>query len=169
MDYFEVVEKRRSIRNFLDKIIKKEFIEQIINTARFAPTARNIQPWKFVIISNQEVKAKIAEIAPNGSFISMAPICIAVFCEVTKYYLEDGSAATTIICNAAAALGIGTCWIAGDKKPYCETVMKIVNAPRDCKLVSLIALGYASEEVRQKDKKPLKEILFWGMFKNESK
>ena len=166
MDTIKVLKNRRSVRLFLDKPIVKEDLESLIDVARFAPTARNVQPWEFVIVTDKKVLTKIAHLAENGKFISGAGACIAVFCAETKYYLEDGCAATVNILNAAAALGIGSCWVAGDKKDYADTVAQLLGFPSGYKLISLIALGYPKDDdaFRITDKRPLKELMHWERF-----
>ncbi len=166
MDILEVLKKRRSIRIFQDKQIHKEDLEKLVDVARYAATARNVQPWKFVIVTDTKVLNLLGELGENAKLIAGSKACIIVFCENTKYYLEDGCAATVNILNAATALGIGSCWVAGDKKPYTEDVARILNAPKGLKLVSLVALGYPKEKdvFRAADKKPLQEILYWEKF-----
>lgn len=166
MDVIDILRKRRSIRVFKDKPIAKADLETIIDAARYAPTARNVQPWEFVIITNGDILIKISKLAENARLISGARVCIAIFCADTKYYLEDGCAATVNILNAAAALHIGSCWVAGDKKDYCNEVSKLLGAPLGQKLVSLIALGYPQDENSFKlvDKRPLKELMHWENF-----
>ena len=166
MDAIKVLKNRRSVRLFLDKPIVKEDLESLIDVARFAPTARNVQPWEFVVVTDKKVLTKIANLAENGRFISGAGACIAVFCAETKYYLEDGCAATVNILNAAAALGIGSCWVAGDKKDYADTVLQLLSLPSGYKLISLIALGYPKDKdaFRVTDKRPLKELIHWERF-----
>jgi nitroreductase len=157
----EVLKKRRSIRSYKDKPIAKAILEQIIDTARYAPTARNLQPWEFVVITLPDSLRKISELTDNGKFIRQAKACIAVFCQDTKYYLEDGCAATVNILLAATALGIGSCWVAGDKKPYCSQIIELLNVPASFKLVSLVALGYPepADSFREADKKGLSELI----------
>ncbi|MBU2251454.1 MAG: nitroreductase family protein, partial [Candidatus Omnitrophica bacterium] len=104
----------------------------------------------------------LGEIAPNGKFIKDAAAAIIVFCEDTKYYLEDGCAATENILLAAAALGLGACWVAGDKKDYSLEVCKYFGAPQNYKLVSMISLGYPQSEPAGQPKKALSEILHRG-------
>ena len=89
---------------------------------------------------------------------------IAIFCREGRYYLEDGCAATENILLAAHALGLGTCWVAGDKKPYCETVGKLLNIPAGYKLVSMVSLGYAEYEGKAQGKRKLEEVLHWEKF-----
>jgi nitroreductase len=163
MNIIEVLKTRRSIRRYINKPIPDEIIKDIINCARLAPTANNKQPWLFVVIKDKKLKEKIAELTDYGKFIKQADCCIAVFCEDTKYYLEDGSAATENILLAAWHYGIGSCWIAGDKKSYAEEIRKILEIPQKYKLVSLISLGYPEKEEIKKSqnikKKTLEEVI----------
>ena len=166
MDVIEIIRTRRSIREYQDKSIPKELLQDLVDAARFAPTARGVEPWEFVVITNPEVLKKIAGLAENGRFLAGARACIAVFCKDTKYYLEDGCAATQNILIAATNLGIGSCWVAGDKKPYCEQVSNLLNVPSSFKLVSLLALGYPQSQAsfRVKNKRSLKQMIHWEKF-----
>jgi nitroreductase len=115
----------------------------------------NLQPWKFIVVTNGAMRTKIANITDYGKFIADAPACIAVFCEDTKYYLEDGCAAVENI-----LLGVGSCWIAGDKKTYAEEVANLLGVPNRYKLIVLIALGYSDQKPRGR-RKSLAEMLSW--------
>jgi nitroreductase len=164
-DLLEALKSRRSQRNFVDnKPIPRKHLEQIIDCARLAATARNVQPWEFVVVTDQGIRQQIAEIATTGKFIAQASACVIVFCQDTKYYLEDGCAATENILLAAASLGISSCWVAGDKKPYDEEIRSLLSVPQGYKLISFIALGYAGEEVERVPKRPLTEVLHWEKF-----
>lgn len=156
----DVIKKRRSIRTYKKETIPQQILKEIVDCGRLAPTARNIQPWKFVIITQDKTIKKIAEATDHGKFLAEAPACILVFCQDTKYYLEDGCAATQNILIAAQSFGIGSCWIAGDKKPYAEKICQIINAPEGLKLVSIIALGYPAENPSPQ-KKSIEEVLIW--------
>jgi len=160
----EAIKNRHSVRAFNDKTVAPELIEKIIDCARFAPTARNVQPWEFVVVAKKDTLVKLAALAENGKFLSQCPSCVAIFCRDTKYYLEDGCAATENILISATALGLNTCWIAGDKKDYASSVCRLLSVPEDFKLVSLIAIGYSDVPVQAPAKKPLKEILHWEIF-----
>lgn len=166
METGELLKKRRSIREYKDKAIPREALEQLVDAARYAPTARNIQPWQFIVITSQEALKKISELGENSRFVARAKACIAVFCADTKYYLEDGCAATQNILLAATALELGSCWVAGDKKPYCSQVSSLLNVPPAYKLVSLIALGYpeSADSFKVAGKKDLSEVIHWEKF-----
>jgi len=167
MDALEAIKKRRSIRRYKHKSIPKEILERIVDAGRFAPTARGVEPWEFIVVTDKSVLKKIGDItAENGRFISEAGACIAVFCNDTKYYLEDGCAACENILIAAASLGIASCWVAGDKKPYCGRIAELLNVPTSLKLVSLISLGYSESEddFRIIEKRSLGEVIHWERF-----
>lgn len=165
MENLELLRIRRSIRTFQNRSISQEDLEKLVDSARFAPTARNVQPWEFVVVMDKHKLTELANLAENGRFMAQAAACIAVYCADTKYYLEDGCAATCNILLAATALGIGSCWIAGDKKPYLQQVNTLLNAPAKMKLISLVALGYPQKDCfKPADKRQLKELLHWDKF-----
>lgn len=164
MEVHEALTRRRSVRSFSAKPVPSALIEKLIEAARFAPTARNIQPWEFIAVTGKGMLQELSALAPNGRFIADAACCIAVFCQETKYYLEDGCAATVNILTAAHALGLGACWVAGDKKDYCPKVAQMLAVPQGYKLVSLIAIGYPAENSGDPPKRPLSELLHWEKF-----
>jgi nitroreductase len=164
MDAFEAIENRRSVRKYKPKTISKEIIEKLINAARLAPSAINIQPWEFIAITNTETLNKIADITDHGKFIANAPLCIAIFCRDTKYYLEDGTAAVENILIAATALGLGTCWVAGDKKTYANEIRELLSVPIDHKLVALVPIGYPDDDSNSKSKREVIDVLHFEKF-----
>jgi nitroreductase len=164
MDAFKAIESRRSIRKYKPEKISKETIEKLINAARFAPSAINIQPWEFIAITNKETLNKLADITDHGKFIANAPLCIATFCRDTKYYLEDGSTAVQNILIAANALGLGACWVAGDKKVYADEIRDLLSVPKDYKLVALIPVGYPDDDSISKSKREVIDVLHFEKF-----
>ncbi len=127
MDAIECMKTRRSIRAFLDRPVPRTVVEDIVDCGRLAATAVNIQPWIFVAVEDARLREQIADITDYGKFIARAPVCIAVFCSNVKYFLEDGSAATQNLLNAARAHGLGSCWVAGHKKKYAEKVRDLLG------------------------------------------
>lgn len=166
MELFAALRKRRSIRQYRATKIPRRALEKIVDAGRFAATARGVQPWEFVVVTQEQVLRELADITDHGKFLAGAAACIAVFSMDTKYYLEDGSAATQNILLAATGLGIGSCWIAGDKKPYGARIGELLGVPASHKLVSLVALGYplAAGMFRQTEKRPLQQLLHWERF-----
>ena len=163
MDAIEVLKRRRSVRAYKGARVPRKIIEDIVDCGRLAATAVNIQPWEFVVVTDPDRLRRIAETTDYGKFIAHAPVCVVVVCRDTKYYLEDGSAATENILLAAHAHGLGSCWVAGDKKPYAAEICRLVGAPQGYKLVSLVPIGYPAESP-QKAKRPLSDVLHWQKY-----
>ncbi|HRZ86317.1 MAG TPA: nitroreductase family protein [bacterium] len=166
MDALEAIARRRSVRSYDGRPVGRDMLEKIVAAGMQAATARNVQPWEFVAVTERETLRRIAAAAEYGKFIAEAGACIAVYCADTKYYLEDGCAATQNILVAAAALGVGSCWVAGDKKEYCPAVSALLGTPQGCRLISLIALGYPrpAGESGGVRKRAVREALHWERF-----
>lgn len=158
----QMMKSRRSVRQFENKPIPQEIIEDILDCARLAPTAINIQPWLFGAVTDSGLKRQIAALTDYGKFIENCAVCFAVFTDSsTKYFLEDGCAATENILLACTAYGIGSCWVAGHKKAYVDSVRKLLNVPEPYTLISLIAAGYSKQKPSLK-KKSLAEVSFFN-------
>lgn len=166
MDILSGIKKRRSIREYKDKAVPRTAIKKIVDAARFAPTARNEQPWEFVAVTDKELLKRIASITDHGKFIAGAGACIAVFSSDTKYYLEDCSAAMENAMLEASSLKIGSCWVAGDKKPYAPMINQLLGVPEKYKLAGLVSLGYplTDKSFRETAKRDLDEVLHWEKF-----
>jgi len=163
VDAIEAIKNRRSIRKYSNKEISQDILKDIVDCARLAPSANNIQPCEFVVITNKIKLREISEITDYGKFIENAVACIIVACKEAKYYLEDGCAATENILVAAKAYDIGSCWVAGDKKPYAGEILKLLEFPQGYKLVSIIPLGYPNEAPKPM-KRYLNEVLHLEKF-----
>ncbi len=164
MDALQALRGRRSVRAYDEnKPVSREMIEAVVNCGRLAATARNEQPWEFVAVTNVTMRKRIADKTLHGKHIGNAPVCIAVFCADSKYYLEDGCAATQNMLVAAWALGLGTCWVAGDKKEYADELRDMLGVPSDKKLISLISVGYPAS-VPSPSKRPLQDVLHWEKY-----
>src|SRR5690606_13254154 len=144
--------------------IPNDVIEDIIDCARQAPSAINIQSWAFVVVTDDDARRAIAEATDHGGHIAQAPACVAVFCKDGQYFLEDVSAATTHILLAARAHGLGACWISGHGRPYADRVAQILGVPKEFRLVSLISLGRPAT-TPSPPKRPLADVLHWQRFR----
>jgi len=164
METVNSINTRVSVREYQFRPIEKEILIKLIDAGRRAPSARAVEPWNFVIVQNRKTLAEISRLADSGRFIKNAAVCIAVFCKDTKYYLEDGCAATENILIAASDFGLGACWVAADKKPYVNDVRQLLGAPGEFRLVSLISLGWPKNQPRQEKKRLLEEVIHWERF-----
>ena len=125
----------------------------------------NAQPWKFIVIRDEEVKNKLASIAPFGRFIAQAPVGIAVVIDPqgSSHPIEDGAAATQNILLAAHALDLGACWIGSYGSDYEGRAKEILGIPRDRRILSLISLGYAAESP-EKGRVELSELVSYDRY-----
>ena len=165
MDALEALRSRRSIRSYENNPVKRDLIETIVDAGRLAATGRGVEPWEFLVVTDSGMRTKLAEICDYGKFISQAPVCIVVLCKDTKYYLEDGSAATQNMLVTAHALGLASCWVAGDKKHYADKIIRMLGVPQGFKLICLVSIGYPSaDQPPRKSKRPLEEVLHWERF-----
>jgi len=164
MDALEALRTRRSCRRFARRDVPRDLLQQVVDAGRLAATARNEQPWEFVVVTDEAARREIAGLTDHGPFIADAPVCVAVLAKDTKYYLEDGSAATQNLLLAAHALGLGACWVAGDKKPYADKVVRRVGAPAGMRLVALAAIGWPQGPLPSPAKRALGDVLHWETF-----
>jgi nitroreductase len=164
MDTRAAIISRTSVREYNSRPIDRQALERLVDAGRMAPSARAVEPLDFIVIEDKDKLAKIACLAPNGAFIKNARAAIIVVSKNTKYYLEDGCAATENILLQAADSGIGACWIAGDKKPYADEVVDWLNCPPETRLVSIISLGYPAKTQARKKNRALSDVIHWESF-----
>jgi len=123
----------------------------------------NVQPWDFVVVTKCENLAKIPTLIGHGDFIAQAAFAVLVLAQKTEYAVEDCSAATENLLIAAAAYGIGSCWVAGTKQAYGPAVAREFGAPHDRQLIAIVSFGYPAEEPKI-EKRPLENVLHWDRF-----
>jgi nitroreductase len=143
MDVFEAIGKRISIRNYESTPVPGEKLEKILEAARLAPSASNLQPRHFIVISDEERK-KALSTGMFSKFLRQAPVVIAACGDEKKspkWYPIDVAIAVENMVLAATGEGLGTCWIGSFDENKVRAVLKI---PANLRVVVLLALGYAS-------------------------
>lgn len=164
MNTIEVIKTRRSIRRYLKKEIPNDIMMDILDCGRLAPSGQNAQPWRFVVVTDQELKEKLTKIIRYGSFIKDAYAMVAVFCEKNAPCMfEDACAATENIILAAWHYGIGSCWIGSYRKNHSRETEKLLNCPDTYELVTIFTLGYPDEKP-EKVKKRLEDVVRFNTF-----
>jgi len=164
LDFLETLKTRRSVRKYKSKKVEEEKIKEIIDTARLAPSGKNIQPIEYIVIEDSKKRKEITEIVTGGDYIAEAPVCIAVVSKKCEHDIEDGSAATENILLSARAMGLDTCWVAGYKKDYSSRVCEYLGIPADYRLISLIPVGYSDKNPNPPSKKNLEDIVHYEEF-----
>jgi nitroreductase len=172
MDVKEAIEKRRSIKKFKEKEVPDKLIKEIIDAARRAPSARNLQPWHFVVVKNKENILKFKE---NNVFgqkdVYEVPVIIVCCAEKEASPPHSGmeeeplinlSLASAFLVLRATELGLGTCFVAWFDK---EKIKKILNIPENVIVPYIIVMGYPDEEPKTKERKNLNEIMSFEEWK----
>jgi len=163
MDTFEAIQKRRSVREYTGDPIPKADLEKIVDAGRMAPCGNNQQTWQFVVVTNQTILQRLCK---AGDWMTNAGAVIVVVMDpITKYWVEDGSAAIENILLAATALGYGSCWVQGNAKPHEAEFKLLLNIPEHLNLLTLIPIGVPVTWPAQPEKKTLDAILHWETFK----
>jgi len=174
MDVIEAIRGRRSVRTFeTGKDVSEKTVTELIDAARCAPSAGNIQPWEFIIVRRSELKKRLAEAAFGQSFIEEAPVVIVVCADEnrsfegygergrTLYCIQDTAAAIQNIHLAAYSAGLGTCWVGAFKE---DDVSKIMNVSKGIRPVALIPLGYTSKFPSPRTKRTADQIVHYDLF-----
>ena len=115
MDTLLAIRTRRSIRAYQDKPVPEELTQKLLAAAMQAPSARNQQPWQFIVIDDRALLAKIPGVMPNAAMAAEAPLAILVCAELALeksqgYWVLDCAAAVENMLLAAHALGLGAVW-----------------------------------------------------------
>ncbi len=162
VDCREFLISRRSIRKFEPKEVPLELVLKAIEIARYAPSAKNVQPWYFVIVRDREKMARLAKIHPGAKPLENASLAIVVLADSYASpvsYLVDGAIAATYLWLALHCLGLGAVWIQTLRN--IEEVRNVVNAPQNLVPVAILAVGYPAEKPEPKPRKSVEEITFF--------
>jgi nitroreductase len=113
LDVMEVIKARRSIRKFRKDPVPEEALEKLIEAFKSAPSSKNTQPWRLVIIRDKGTLRRLADLTKYGKFLSEAPLAIAVVAcpKKSDWAIVDATLATYNMVLVAAEMGLGTCWI----------------------------------------------------------
>ena len=144
MQVFEAIRRRHSVRSYLPDKVSNEKISRILEAARLAPSAGNIQPWHFIIVTDQQKRKKLSK-GRYAKFLVESPI-VLVGCGDKKaspnWYAVDTTIAMQNMVLTATSEDLGTCWIGSFNE---RQVKKLLNIPERFRVIALLALGYRRE------------------------
>lgn len=171
MDIFQVFRDRRSIRKYRDLPVEREKIDQVLEAARLAPSWKNLQCWRFLVLTDplkkEAMLSAFGDDNPGKKALAQAPVAIVVCADPTQsdlnhgieYYVADAAIAFEHLCLAAHALGLGTCWMG----LFDEEVMRAqLEVPAGLRVVGVTPLGYPDQEPKARPRKELGEIAFFN-------
>ena len=173
MDVFEAIKERRSIRSFTEENVSDEAVKQLIDAARWAPSAGNTQPLELVVVRDPEIKQRLTVAAFNQALIKKAPVVFVVCTDTTRskkgygsrgeqlYSIQDTAASTENILLTAHELGLATCWVGAFNE---KDVAKAINAPKKTKPVAIIPVGHPAERPSAPKRRDANEIVHYERF-----
>jgi nitroreductase len=164
----EEIVNRRSIRDYLPRPVEREKLERIFEAARLAPTARNQQDWRILVVTDPQLKERLAdEASPRQPFLKQAPVLLAACASNPSYVMRCGHPAYLIdlaivlehVALQAVREGLGTCWIGSFDEGKAREVLRV---PAPVRIVELMSLGYHECLPDPRPRKPLPELIQWG-------
>ncbi len=151
----EILRQRRSIRKYQDKGIEKDKLEILKEACLRSPSSRNINPWNFIFIDEEELLSKLSRSKSHGArFLKNAPLGILICADETQsdVWIEDCSIAAIILQLTAQSLQLGSCWIQIRNRQHDQNISaeqyirKQLSLPKKLRIEAIIALGYPAEE-----------------------
>ena len=171
MNILEVIQTRRSIRKYKEDPIPEDVLLRVLEAVRLAPSGKNLQPWRFILVKDNVLKEKLAVASARQFFLAKAPIvvvacgfpenCYSRMGRYMKSWPVDVSIALEHLILQAQEEGLGTCWIGSFEEKEVKALLRI---PENVKVLALTPLGYPDEEPPSRGRKSLEEIISYDGF-----
>ena len=157
------IKNRYSVRAYQKKPVEKEKLLAVLEAARQAPSAKNFQEWRFVVVQDEAMRRKLMAAANNQTFVGEAPVVIACCATNTEYVMRCGQLCYPIdlaiaidhMTLQAVEEGLGTCWVGSFVE---EQVKALLGIPKNIRVVGLLPLGYSADHIRPKNRLPLDQV-----------
>jgi len=167
----DLIEKRRSIRSYKPQDVEEEKLNYILQAFRKAPSAKNLQPWKLIVVKDKKKISDLSIACNNQTFLSEAPILIVACAkedeafEVMGGYMNsypiDTALALEHLVLAATEKGLGTCWIGAFKE---KLVKDLLDVPDNVRVVAITPVGYPATEGGVRGRKPISKIVCYDKY-----
>jgi len=179
-DFLQLVRQRQSVRGYSRRPVERERLQRCLEAARLAPSACNAQPWTFIVVDDDAIKNRLADLTadrwlPLNHWTKQAPMHLVIVVEVANLtsrigakvkkrdfpWIDVGIAAEHF-CLQAAAEGLGTCMLGWFKE---DKVRALLNIPESKRIGLIITVGYPSDEsVRPKIRKEIVDLVRWNSY-----
>lgn len=167
----DLIEKRKSIRSYKPQDVEEEKLNYILQAFRKAPSAKNLQPWKLIIVKDKKKISDLSIACNNQTFLSEAPILIVACAKEDEAYGVMGGYMNSYPVDIALALehlilaatekGLGTCWIGAFKE---KLVKDLLDVPDNVRVVAITPVGYPAVEGRTRGRKPISKIVCYDKY-----
>ncbi len=163
MEVFDAIQRRASVRHYQERAVEPEVLTRVVEAGRLAPTARNLQGVRVVVVSDPDLRRRIAAVAGGQAHVASAPVLLILVADEPDYVMTcghkkavvDGVIAGSQMVLQATAEGLGTCWIARFDEP---AVRRLLAVPDTHCVVQIITLGYPAREPRKLPRVPMAEF-----------
>lgn len=164
MDLLPAITARRSAKRFSARQVSMQSIERVLHAGRLAPSAKNRQEWRFIVVSRPDIRAKLAEASFGAEQIDTAPVVVAVCTTNVDYRMPNGQLSYPVDLGIAAAFmmlqaahdGLGSCAMTTFDE---QEVQDLLSIPHAMRVVVMVALGYADDEPPRQSRKSLSDIV----------
>ena len=151
MEVFEAVRTVLAVRQYQEKSVPPEVVRRIVEAGRLTGSARNSQPWHFIVVQDKETILQLAALAPSGPYLAQAPLAIVVLVEQTRFAVSDASRAIQSMMLAGWAEGVGSNWVGFMSF---EGVKALLHIPAEKDVLAILPFGYPVKRDRQRQEKP---------------
>jgi nitroreductase len=167
MDALEAILSRRVQRAFSDRAVEADKLNKIVEAGRHAMSARNLQPWQFIVVCQRETLKKLGELCSTGRFVGDAPAAIVVLKDLNNKRWADVDCAQAVqnMADAGWALGLGTCWVGNFDA---EKIHALLGVPAEWALFTILPFGYqsAAKPPEARPLKPRSQMVSYERFGN---
>lgn len=173
MNTIDAINSRRSIRRYMDKPVEFEKLTTILDAAGKAPSAGNLQDWRFILVTDRTLIKQVAGYSIEQYWIQTAPVLVIV-CAVPEkhemyyglrgkrlYNIQDCAAAIENLLLAATDADLGTCWIGAFEE---EKIRALFNIPADVRPQAIISMGYSDETPKDRQLLPIEQIVYFNRY-----
>lgn len=170
MSLMKQIKQRYSVRNYNSRKVEKDKLCTVLEAARLAPSAKNMQEWRFVVVQDAAMIEKLQIAANNQPFVGEAPVVIACCATKADYVMRCGQAAYPVdvaiamehMALQAVEEGLGTCWIGSF---FENQVKSILGIPDNIRVVELMTLGYPAGDSKPANRLPMDKIVCYDTWK----
>lgn len=177
MDVKEAIERRRSIRRYRPDPLGPGLLQELLGSARLAPSGNNSQPWRFIVIEEAAARERLARVCHDQRWMAVAPVHIAVCADLgarseeplpfdeetpgmdAKRVIRDTAIAIDHLMLRAVELGLGTCWIGW----YTQAEIKpLLGVPENVFVLGILVVGHPAEQPAPRSRRALDELVYEG-------
>jgi nitroreductase len=157
MEVFEAVRTILAVRHYQDKPVPEAVLRRIVEAGRLAASAKNMQPWHFVVVQNRETLRQLGSLAQTGPYVGQAPLAIVVAVDKSRFAVSDASRAIHSMLLTAWAEGVGSNWVGFSNL---EGVNTLLDIPPELDVLAILPFGYPVEPLGRgkKQRKPLEAV-----------